>query len=464
MGDALMNFRPTVVVLDTNVLIDNPRAIFGFPDDMVVIPAIVIDELDHLKDSLNRDTRRKARMSANYIDAISEQHEESDEDIMYLDNGGVLKIDESYDIEFNTKQPDLPDNLIISTAFRYAKKTEHSLVTLYSNDTNVRNKARVHARAQSLKYKLKARQYTEIDTSLHDIDSGVTDLKISDMDINMFRKNGYYSIKLPNLNGEHIMLRSQTNPDGNVALGVWDARQGRIIAVPDYKKGTPIWLIGGGADGSTPVRPRDARQAFMASDILDTTKNLHFIVSPVAGAGKNYIATACALRLLRDGLFDRLIIIKPMISVEGADTGYLPGTKLEKMAPWFESFSDTMNELTNDGQMNISDLEARIELDIVTHMRGRSIPRTIMIIDEAQNFTENALKTLGSRAGEDSKLILMGDLSQIDNPKLDAGNSGLRIWSERARNKETGYPNSTYILLKSNFRSELSAWFSSFYE
>jgi PhoH-like ATPase len=97
-------------------------------------------------------------------------------------------------------------------------------------------------------------------------------------------------------------------------------------------------------------------------------------------------------------------------------------------------------------------------------MRGRSIPRTLLIIDEAQNFSEDALKTLGSRAGEGSKIVLMGDLSQIDNPRLDAGNTGLRVWAERARNKEFGYENSTYILLDSNFRSELSAWFSSFYE
>jgi PhoH-like ATPase len=456
--------RPTVVVLDTNVLIDNPKAIFGFPDDLVVIPSVVIDELDNLKDSKDRNVRRMSRMASNFIDEITEKYEESEDDLMYIPNGGVMKIDELYQINFPTSQPEKPDNLIISTAIRYACSNDYYLVTMYSNDTNVRNKTRIQARAMGLKHKMKARRYAIIDSSLNDIDSGIRDLFLPDMDVIMLRKNGYHNIDLSYLNGEHIIVRSETNPDRNTALASWDARQKRIVCLPDYKKGSPIWLIGGGKEGSTPVRPRDARQAFMAHDILDETKNLHFVLSPVAGAGKNYIATACALNLLKDGLYDRLIIIKPMISVEGSDTGYLPGTKEEKMAPWFESFNDTMAELTNDGQMNISDLEARIELDIVTHMRGRSIPRTIMIIDEAQNFTEEALKTLGSRAGEGSKIILMGDLSQIDNPRLDAGNSGLRIWAERARNIENGYPNSTYVLLESNFRSELSAWFSSFYE
>jgi PhoH-like ATPase len=159
-----------------------------------------------------------------------------------------------------------------------------------------------------------------------------------------------------------------------------------------------------------------------------------------------------------------MIIVKPMIAVEGSDTGYLPGTKEEKMAPWFESFQDTMFELTLDGQGITADLEAKIELDIVTHMRGRSIPRTLMILDEAQNFSADAIKTLITRAGEDSKIVLMGDLSQIDNPRLDSSNCGLRVWAERARHAETGYEDSTYILLDSNFRSKLSAWASTFYE
>ncbi|MNF04219.1 PhoH-like protein [compost metagenome] len=87
-----------------------------------------------------------------------------------------------------------------------------------------------------------------------------------------------------------------------------------------------------------------------------------------------------------------------------------------------------------------------------------------MVIDECQNFSAEDVKTLLTRAGEDAKFILMGDLSQIDNPRLDSANNGLRIWAERARNKQSGYDSSTYILLDSNFRSELSGWASSFYE
>jgi PhoH-like ATPase len=96
-------------------------------------------------------------------------------------------------------------------------------------------------------------------------------------------------------------------------------------------------------------------------------------------------------------------------------------------------------------------------------MRGRSIPRAIVVIDEAQNFSPHAIKTLLTRAGTDTKYILCGDLTQIDNPRLDAYNNGLRVWAERSRSKDNSYVDGTYIMLESNFRSELSAWASSFY-
>lgn len=453
-----------VIVFDTNAVIDDPKAPLRQENSLVVIPRVVIEELDNLKtNGKDANVRRMSRLAADIIDEISEAHEDKLE--MPIGNGSFLKIESGMTREFDCSDPDKPDNMIISVALGYAKRGDK--VTLYSNDRNVRVVARQIAKdcfpSQLNDIPLKARKYEIVDSSLHDIYSGVTDLFLPDMDVVMLRRNGFQITSLPYLNGEHLMVRSETNPDGNVALATWDKRQGRIICLPEYKKGAPIWRIGGKHEGATDVRPRDARQAFLAHDLLDTSKNLHFVLSRVAGAGKNFVATACALRLLEDGLYDRLIIIKPMVSAGGADIGFLPGEKSEKISPFFDSFTDTIVELTNDRGLT-ADLEARIELDVITHMRGRTIPRTIMILDECQNFTELDIKTLGTRVGEDAKIILMGDLSQIDNPRLDAGNSGLRVWAERARNRELGYNNSSYILLDSNFRSEISAWFSSFYE
>ena len=458
-----------VVVIDTNCLIDNPRAIFSFPDSLVVIPSIVIDELDHLKVSKDGNVRRLSRIAANLIDEITEEYEESDSEIMKLENGGLLLIDSNYDIDFHTVQPEKPDNIIIATALTYAKKEEYEEVVMYSNDTNVRNLTRVHSRSLGLKHKVKARRYKKIDKSLHDIETGVQDLFVDESEILQLRREGYISMDLPYLNGEHLIVRSVDNPEKNTALAQWDGILKRVVNLPDYKKQS-LWQIGGdgyGATsyGATSVHPKDNRQTFLAHDLLNTDKSLHFVLSRKAGAGKNFVATVCALNLLKMGYYDRLIMIKPMISVDGADIGYLPGSKEDKLSPFFESFNDIVTELTNDRGLP-EYLEHKIELDVITHMRGRSIPRTIMIIDECQNLSEQAVKTLLTRGGEGSKFILMGDLSQIDNFRLDSENNGLRVWADRARGFSggNGYDSSTYILLDNNFRSDLSNWASSFYE
>lgn len=455
--------KKQVVILDTNVLVTQPKAILAFPDALVIIPSVVIEELDNLKNSTRTEARRGSRLASNLIDDITELNEEEENEYMTLENGSILYIDSDATVDFKTREPDKPDNIIIATALKYAQLPQYDNVVLYSNDTNVRNICRTQARGKLIKHRIKARRYTITNQSLHEIESGVSNVIVSDDNLALFRKKGYLEIDLPFVSGEHLHLQAESNPEKNQGLAIWDKIQRRAVAIVDYKKGASIWKIGENAKDE--VRPRDSRQNFLMNDIMDLDKNLHFVLSRVAGAGKNYITTACALSLLKNGDYDRLIMIKPMISVEGADTGYLPGTKEEKMAPWFESFNDTMTELTADGQMDLGEMAGKIELDIVTHMRGRSIPNIIMILDEAQNFSESAIKTLITRAGENAKIIIMGDLSQIDNPRLDSSNCGLRVWAERARaSNGTGYDKSTYVLLDSNFRSELSSWASSFYE
>lgn len=449
--------KANVIVIDTNCIIDNPRIVYGFTDSLIVIPEVVIEELDNLK---NRDgVRRQSRAASWILDELTEKLEELGDSDIPLDNGCALRFDRAKELIFPV---DKPDYQIISLAIGYAKQPATSSVTLYSNDTNVRIAARTAAAGLELSQKFKAKKYSVIDKSLHEIESGIQDLVITDAEMSFFRDKGYLNATLEQMNGEHILLHAESNPEMNCAAGIWDRNMQKILPIHDYKKGEAVWMIGGGKSGSSPVKPKDLRQNFLMNDLMDVEKNLHFVLSRVAGAGKNFVTTACILRLLRMGYYDRFIMVKPMISKH--DIGYLPGDKGEKMAPWFESFQDTMFELTNGGQSSVQDLEAKIELDIVTHMRGRSIPRTVMVIDECQNFSEEEVKTLLTRAGVDAKYILMGDLSQIDNPRLDSSNNGLRVWSERARNKESGYENSTYILLDNNFRSELSGWASSFYE
>jgi PhoH-like ATPase len=450
-----MNFNK-IVVLDTNVLVDDYKAPLKFEDTLVVIPRVVISELDGLKNNKDGNKRAVVRKASWLLDGITEEFE--DEEVMPLETkGSYLIIEGNYQYEFECIEPDKPDNRIISVAIGYAKAYPDAKITLHSNDVNVRIEAR-SAKRQLKLTNLKAKQYKVINTGLGDINTGVQNLLLPSKVLIETRNNQKYDMELPYMNGEHVFMVDEMNFDHQV-LATYNAVHKRLETIHDWKKNDPIWVAGG-----EPVRPQDARQNFLMNDLMDKDKYVHFILSRVAGAGKNYVTTACVLNLLKLGEFDRYILIKPMVEI-GDELGLLPGTKEEKMSPWFESFKDTMFELTNDGYDLPEDLNGRIELDVVTHMRGRSIPNTIIHLDECQNMTEHAVKTILTRAGKNTKIILSGDLSQIDNPRLDSENNGLRIWAERSRATDgTGFLHSTYILLESNFRSELSAWASSFYE
>jgi PhoH-like ATPase len=446
-----------IAVLDTNVLVDDFRATLKFPNTLVVIPRVVIGELDGLKNSKDGNKRAVVRKASNLIDQITEEFEDEEIEVMPLETeGSYLVIEGNYQHEFDTVEPDKPDNRIISVAVAYATMNPEAKITLYSNDTDVRIEARSVKRMLKL-YNLRAKKYKMIDTGLDEINTGVVNLLQPTKVLLETRKNQKFDIELPYVNGEHVFMVDEMNFDHQV-LATYNSVHKRLETIHDWKIGESVWGAGDGA-----VRPRDARQNFLMNDIMDKTKYINFILSRVAGAGKNYITTACILNLLKEEEYDRYILIKPMVEI-GDQLGLLPGTKEEKMGPWFESFKDTMFELTNDGFELPAELEGKIELDVVTHMRGRSIPRTIIHLDECQNYSVEAVKTMLTRAGEDTKIILSGDLSQIDNPRLDSENNGLRVWAERARHKDYGFEHSTYILLESNFRSELSAWASSFYE
>lgn len=449
-----MNFE-RVAVIDTNVLVDDHKAILKFPNALVVLPRVVVGELDGLKNNRDGNKRSVVRKASWLLDEITETF--SDEEIMPLETeGSYLVIEGNYRNEFECYEPEKPDNRIISVAVGYAKKMTDANVVLYSNDVNVRVEARSVARQLGLK-NLKAERYKMINEGLNEINTGIVKLELSAKVLQDTRTNQYYNMELPYQNGEHVFMVDENNPD-HMVLATYNSIHKRLETIHDWKKNNPIWVAGDEA-----VRPKDARQNFLMNDIMSEDKYIHFILSKVAGAGKNYVTTACVLNLLREGAFDRYILIKPMVEI-GDELGLLPGTKEEKMSPWFESFKDTMFELTSDGYDLPADLEGRIEMDVVTHMRGRSIPNTIIHLDECQNYSVEAVKTMLTRAGENTKIILSGDLSQIDNPRLDSENNGLRVWAERSRSPETGFEKSTYILLDSNFRSELSAWASSFYE
>ena len=193
---------------------------------------------------------------------------------------------------------------------------------------------------------------------------------------------------------------------------------------------------------------------------MNIYKPVNIITSTKAGCGKNYIITACCLNLLEIGEYNKLICIKPMVSVDGKDIGSLPGTKNEKISVWFQDEEDTMEILLGGKKEKYNEMieEGMVELDIVSFARGRNIPNAIIWINEAQNFTAHQIWTIATRVAKSSKLIVSGDLSQIDNKHLDSQNCGLNVFSTVSRNN----PDATYICLTNNknLRGPVAEWYS----
>jgi PhoH-like ATPase len=175
----------------------------------------------------------------------------------------------------------------------------------------------------------------------------------------------------------------------------------------------------------------------------------------MAGCGKTILSTAAAICMLKEGRYDKIVLSRPIQSLSG-DLGYLPGTKYEKMEPWIQPIIDNLKLIFKNGESYLEMMmeSGAIEVEALTYIRGRSLPRTIFILDEAQNITYAEAKAVITRMGEDSKLVLLGDLEQIDAPHLDSTTCGLGAVVEKFRDFEL----SGHITLLKGERSPLAAY------
>jgi PhoH-like ATPase len=204
------------------------------------------------------------------------------------------------------------------------------------------------------------------------------------------------------------------------------------------------------------VKPRSREQQFVLDAMMN--KDIPLVTfTGNAGTGKTLLALACCLQLVQeDQAYDRLIVSRP-VQPMGKDIGYLPGTVMEKMDPWMGPIKDAINFLmrgkakSHDVYMDMIDMGV-LEIEPLTYLRGRSLPKTIFLIDEAQDLSRQEMKTIVSRMGEESKLILIGDVKQISNPYLDPTNSGLSNVIEKFKT----YDVSAHVTLVKGERSTLA--------
>jgi len=425
-----------VFVLDTNVLLFDPMAINKFGKNTVFIPLIVIEELDRFKKDQN-ENGRNARHFSRIVDDLRSQGPLSHG--VALSNGGklIISLDKHTKGKYDVIDISIPDNRILSTAL--ALKEEKKTVTLISKDINLRLKSDMLG--------LNAEDYGPKDVTIDDLYTGNRLYEVEVQRLVEFEKNRFLPLsekEYAEINPNEYLIVCEQGNDRHRALGRYSFDKKGIVPLIPIREG--VWGI----------YPKNTEQQFAFDALLNDEVKLVTLVGK-AGTGKTLLAIAAGLeKTINDETFHRLLVSRP-VQPMGKDLGYLPGDVNEKLAPWMQPIFDNMDflfgqqrglhssweELINQGLLHVEPL---------TYIRGRTIPNQYLIIDEAQNLSPHEVKTIITRAGEGTKIVLTGDCEQIDSPYLDSVNNGLAYVVDRLKNEKiTAHTN-----LKVGERSELS--------
>lgn len=411
-------------ILDTNVLLLDPLAINKFgPNNKVFIPLTVIEELDRFKKDQN-ENGRNARYFSRLIDGFRAQG--SLFKGIALDNGGMLQVSVTKEYKENSVSGlrlDLNDNLILASALQLKDSGEQ--VTLITKDINLRLKSDA--------VNIHAEDYETTDVTIDELYSGQRAVPFDLEKIEEFERERFLRIEPGDIQNiypnEYLILVDKNNPFKK-ALGRFHAKKGGIVPLIKPKEG--VWGI----------HPKNIEQQFAFDALLNNEINLVSLVGK-AGTGKTLLAIAAGLECaITKQNYSRVLVSRPIVPM-GRDLGFLPGDISEKLGPWMQPIFDnidflfgnqrarnemtTWDELINQGLLHVEPL---------TYIRGRSLPQQFMIVDESQNLTPHEIKTIITRAGEGTKIVLTGDSEQIDNPYLDSLNNGLVYTIDKLKGEE----------------------------
>ena len=401
-------------VLDTNVLLTNSRSLYAYANNDIVVPLKVLEEIDNHKKRQD-GVGLNARMSIRVLDSLREKGN------LYkgvrIEKGkGILSI-RNYNPETMPVGLDLdcPDNQIIATAITEKQVNPKRKVIVVSRDINMR----VKCDALSIICEDYISDQVVSDTS--ELFTGYKTHLVDDQIIDQFYSNEEIRLDEDEIRinpNQFVMLISSAN-DKKSALARFVNYNSPLKRVKDYKN---IWGL----------TPRNKEQSFALDLLLDPSIPIVTIIGK-AGCGKTLLAMAAGLeQVLEKRQYSRLVVSRPVQPL-GKDIGFLPGTLEEKMRPWLMPIQDNLDFLMN-GKKNNMDVffeDGTIQIEALTYIRGRSISNSYIIIDEAQNLSVHELKTIVTRVGEGTKIILTGDIEQIDDTYLDATTNGLSYAIEK---------------------------------
>ena len=416
-----------IFVLDTNVILHNPYSILAFDDNTVVLPIEVLEELDNFKRS-HDEKGRNARIAIRMLDGLRKKGTPGEG--FPLENGGTLKIAIGSTQDSATKlgmKVNVTDNRILFSAYMFKELGEN--VIFVSKDINARIKADAIG--------LTSMDFEKEKVDFDNLYSGWKSIELPREDIDLFYKNKEYKVDADDFYPNEFALLFDSRDSKHTAIGRFNSEIGSIQPMLFNK--TPVMSI----------RPRNKEQAMAMELLMNNDVSLVTLVG-AAGTGKTLLAIAAGLqKVVNDKSYAGLLVSRPVMPL-GRDIGYLPGTKLEKLENWMGPIYDNIECILNaerkgkepKGKTKTKTVidkfmkDEIIELEAMTFMRGRSIPDRFIIIDEAQNLTPHEVKTVLSRSGNHTKVVLTGDPYQIDNPYLDSASNGLTYCVEKMKGQK----------------------------
>ncbi|MFT4553556.1 MAG: PhoH-like ATPase [Chlamydiales bacterium] len=393
-------------VIDTNVLLHDPEAIIKFPNSDIVVPIAVLEELGSMK-RLSDERGQNSRSVLRLLDSLKKKGTGDLHDGVFIENGARICVEMDPKTHLDPEDfPSLRHNKVLMPAFNRSKKGDR--VVFVSKDLV----SRVKAEAMGLE----AEDYENLKFSYHNVCKGIQRLEVEKRVIDSFYKDNGVFLEGKFHTNEYLVL---TSPEQSSAVCRWDSIQQR--AVPLIKGPDNLWG----------VKPLNVEQRCSLDLLLRDDVKLVALIGQ-AGTGKTLMALASGMRKVFDEpVYNKILVSRPIMPL-GKDIGYLPGTKEEKLSHWMQPIYDNLEFLCGNSSLEESSetmrwvLESKkIEMEAVTYIRGRSLPKMFIIIDEAQNLTPHEVKTIISRAGHGTKVILAGDPTQIDNPYLDKDSNGL---------------------------------------
>jgi PhoH-like ATPase len=399
-----------IYVIDTNVFLSDHNAIQAFKGNDIVIPLKVLEEID--KHKKRQDVvGANARQTIRVLDGLREGGNLHD-GVKIGKGKGNLSV-KSFDKETLPQDLSLtdPDNQILATALTLIKENPDKKVILVSQDINMRVKC------DSLGMPVENYETNQVVDNAEEIYTGTAELTVDDEVVDAFYAGAPLVLSEQDAKlfaNQYVTLISSANPS-KTALARFKSHQEPLVKVKQFRDG--VWG----------VKARNREQQ-LALDVLMNDDIKVVSILGQAGCGKTLMAIAAGLQqVLDDGAkYKKLIVARP-VQPMGRDIGFLPGTVEEKLLPWLAPIQDNLEALMNNDKEHLKMLieEGTIELEALTYIRGRSISNAYILIDESQNLSVHEIKTILTRVGEKTKIVLTGDVKQIDVLYLDASTNGL---------------------------------------